>query len=229
MEKKQKQKSNKAHTKCRRKEASEALKAETPVPKEADQKRSRLRQMPCCNSPLLPSRQQKRPCSADRRSGTSRAPCRSYGEVQIGFASRRPPSSVMARGRFFCLQCPFPFVCSLCTKQAEQGSKTLCVFNAFCLNREQVKQELVFLNTIFLSKRNIGWWAHEGQQLEQQDHQEGKAATIAAAKAAGGRKRRRQQQQHGCLCWWHTAKFSLPPVVSSSSKCSSSKATPHGP
>ena len=123
-----KQKSNKA--KCRRREASEALKAETPVPKEADQKRSRLRQMPCCNSPLLPSRQQKRPCSADRRSGTSRAPCRSYGEVQIGFASRRPPSSVMARGRFFCLQCPFPFVCSLCTKQAEQGSKTLCVFNA---------------------------------------------------------------------------------------------------
>ena len=62
--------------------------------------------------------------------GTRRAPCRSYGEIQIGFASRRPPSSAMARGRFFCLQCPFPFVCSLCTKQAEQGSKTLCVFNA---------------------------------------------------------------------------------------------------
>ena len=158
--------------------------------------------------------------------GTSRAPCRSYGEVQIGFASRRPPSSVMARGRFFCLQCPFPFVCSLCTKQAEQGSKTLCVFNAFCLNREQVKQELVFLNTIFLSKRNIGWWAHEGQQLEQQDHQEGMAATIAAAKAAGGRKRRRQQQR--VLVLVAHGQIALPPV-SSSSKCSSSKATPHGP
>ena len=62
--------------------------------------------------------------------GTRRAPCRSYGEIQIGFASMRLPSSAMARGRFFCLQCPFPFVCSLCTKQAEQGSKTLCVFNA---------------------------------------------------------------------------------------------------
>ena len=51
--------------------------------------------------------------------GTRRAPCRSYGEIQIGFASMRLPSSAMARGRFFCLQCPFPFVCSLCTKQAE--------------------------------------------------------------------------------------------------------------
>ena len=28
--------------------------------------------------------------------GTRRAPCRSYGEIQIGFASRTPPSSAMA-------------------------------------------------------------------------------------------------------------------------------------
>ena len=44
-------------------------------------------------------------------------------------------------------------------------------------------------------KRNIGWWAHEGQQPEQ-EHEVGKAATTAAAaKAAGGRTGQQQQQQ----------------------------------
>ena len=38
------------------------------------------------------------------------------------------------------------------------GKQDLVCFqcNAFCLKREQVKQLFVFLNTIFLSKRNIG-------------------------------------------------------------------------
>ena len=102
------------------------------------------------------------------------------------------------------------FLCWLFMHQASRaGKQDLVCFqcNAFCLKREQAEQPFVFLNTIFLSKRNIGWWAHERQQLEQQDHQEGKAATTAAAKAAGGRKRQQQQRQHGCLCWWHTAKF----------------------
>ena len=109
------------------------------------------------------------------------------------------------------------FLCWLFMHQASRaGKQDLVCFqcNAFCLKREQAEQPFVFLNTIFLSKRNIGVVGTWG------------VATIAAAKAAGGRKGRRQQQQHGCLC--HTAKFSLPPV-SSSSKCSSSKATPHGP
>ena len=92
-----------------------------------------------------------------------------------------------------------PFsLCLLFMHQASRaGKQDLVCFqcNAFCLNREQVKQELVFLNTIFLSKRNIGWWAHEGQQPEQ-EHEVGKAATTAAAaKAAGGRTGQQQQQQ----------------------------------
>ena len=61
----------------------------------------------------------------------------------------------------------------------------------FCLKKAQAKQEFVFLNTIFLLKRNQS----SNQSSRQQGHQEGKAATAAAAKAAaakaaGGRKRR---------------------------------------
>ena len=54
--------------------------------------------------------------------------------------------------RFFCLQCPALYAASKPSREAR-----LCVFqcNAFCLKREQ-KQEFVFLNTGFLSKRNIG-------------------------------------------------------------------------
>ena len=51
------------------------------------------------------------------------------------------------------------FLCLLFMQQASRaGKQDLVCFqcNAFCLKREQVKQLFVFLNTIFLSKRNIG-------------------------------------------------------------------------
>ena len=51
------------------------------------------------------------------------------------------------------------FLCWLFMHQASRaGKQDLVCFqcNAFCLKREQVKQLFVFLNTIFLSKRNIG-------------------------------------------------------------------------
>ena len=51
------------------------------------------------------------------------------------------------------------FLCLLFMHQASRaGKQDLVCFqcNAFCLKREQVKQLFVFLNTIFLSKRNIG-------------------------------------------------------------------------
>ena len=51
------------------------------------------------------------------------------------------------------------FLCWLFMHQASRaGKQDLVCFqcNAFCLKREQVKQMFVFLNTIFLSKRNIG-------------------------------------------------------------------------
>jgi flagellar motor protein MotB len=100
-------------------------------------------------------------------------------------------AALFGHGERALLLSSMPFsLCLLFMHQASRvGKQDLVCFqcNAFCLNREQVKQELVFLNTIFLSKRNIGWWAHEGQQLEQQDHQEGKAAT----------QQRQPQQQEG--------------------------------
>ena len=51
------------------------------------------------------------------------------------------------------------FLCWLFMHQASRaGKQDLVCFqcNAFCLKREQVKQLFVFLNTIFLSKRNVG-------------------------------------------------------------------------
>ena len=51
------------------------------------------------------------------------------------------------------------FLCLLFMHQVSRaGKQDLVCFqcNAFCLKREQVKQLFVFLNTIFLSKRNIG-------------------------------------------------------------------------
>ena len=83
---------------------------------------------------------------------------------------------------FFCLHCPL-------YAASKQSREDLAFFNAmrfFCLKKAQAKQEFVFLNTIFLLKRNQS----SNQSSRQQDHQEGKAATAAAAKAAGGRKRR---------------------------------------
>ena len=117
-------------------------------------------------------------------------------ELQIGFAStsttnegreaarcrccRRPGEG---SPRFFCLHplssfISFVFTALFMQQASRAGKQDLVCFqcNAFCLKREQAEQPFVFLNTIFLSKRNIGWWAHERQQLEQQDHQEGKAA-----------------------------------------------------
>ena len=50
-------------------------------------------------------------------------------------------------------------LCLLFMHQASRvGKQDLVCFqcNAFCLKREQVEQLFVFLNTIFLSKRNIG-------------------------------------------------------------------------
>ena len=83
---------------------------------------------------------------------------------------------------FFCLHCPL-------YAASKQSREDLAFFNAmrfFCLKKAQAKQEFVFLNTIFLLKRNQS----SNQSSRQQDHQEGKAATAAAAKAAGERKRR---------------------------------------
>ena len=51
------------------------------------------------------------------------------------------------------------FLCWLFMHQASRaGKQDLVCFqcNAFCLKREQAEQPFVFLNTIFLSKRNIG-------------------------------------------------------------------------
>ena len=115
------------------------------------------------------------------------------------------------------------FLCLLFMQQASRaGKQDLVCFqcNAFCLKREQVKQLFVFLNTIFLSKRNIGvvrtWGVATraaGPPRRQGSRREKKAAAAAAA---------------WVLVLVAHGQISLPPV-SSSSKCSSSKATPHGP
>ena len=105
------------------------------------------------------------------------------------------------------------FLCLLFMQQASRaGKQDLVCFqcNAFCLKREQVKQMFVFLNTIFLSKRNIGvvgTWGVATRAAGPPRRQGSNAAKAAAAKAAGGRKRQQQQRQHGCLCWGHTANF----------------------
>ena len=131
-----KQKSNKA--KCRRKEASEALKAETPVPKEADQKRSRLRQMPCCNSPLLPSRQQKGPsllvCAELTTESPATSPlapaCKRHWASQPRFSRAR---NCKKASRFLLCCCPLCFLCLLLSDD---------------------KQKLAFINAVYLKKRN---------------------------------------------------------------------------
>ena len=103
------------------------------------------------------------------------------------------------------------FLCLLFMQQASRaGKQDLVCFqcNAFCLKREQAEQPFVFLNTIFLSKRNIGvvgTWGVATRAAGPPRRQGCNAATTAAA--AGGRKRQQQQRQHGCLCWWHTANF----------------------
>ena len=50
--------------------------------------------------------------------------------------------------RFFCLQWPLSFACSFAASKQSREARP-CVFqcNAFCLKREQVKQEFVFFNT----------------------------------------------------------------------------------
>ena len=86
-------------------------------------------------------------------------------ELQIGFAStsttktekQRDAAAAVGLGKavrasFVSTHCPLSFLLSslpsLCSKQAEQGGKTLrfqC--NALLLLETQVKQEFVFLNT----------------------------------------------------------------------------------
>ena len=57
--------------------------------------------------------------------------------------------------------CPLSFLLSSrpSFRSQQAGKQNLAFFNAmrfFCLKKAQAKQELVFLNTIFLSKRNMG-------------------------------------------------------------------------
>ena len=80
-------------------------------------------------------------------------------------------------------------------------------------------------------KRDLNRQKRDGNRESGPEHTETGPVPITPFLTAGFSSSVRQghpARQHGCLCWWHTAKFSLPPV-SSSSKCSSSKATPHGP
>ena len=71
----------------------------------------------------------------------------------------RPRGSPPASGVLF--PAPFPFFClhllpSLCSRA---GKQDLTIFNAMpfaWLKREQVEQEFVFLNTLFLSKETQG-------------------------------------------------------------------------
>ena len=138
---------------CRGKQGNELLIAERPVQKAADQRRQR-RPMPCCSSPL-PSPVQKGRSSPGRRSATpllaSDRLCIDdallVGECPHG----RPPfpgALFPARFPFFCLH----LLPSLCSKQSREARPYDFQCNAFCLKREQVEQEFVFLNTLFLSK-----------------------------------------------------------------------------
>ena len=69
-------------------------------------------------------------------------------------------AALFGHGERALLLSSMPFsLCLLFMHQASRaGKQDLVCFqcNAFCLKREQVKQLFVFLNTIFLSKRNIG-------------------------------------------------------------------------
>ena len=158
----------------------------------------------CRRALILPGVRENEGHSRPRRERRARTPDRICLDIDN---ERRPRSSAMpllpsAWGRqsalllspptvlfhFFCLHCPLYYAAS------KQSREDLAFFNAmrfFCLKKAQAKQEFVFLNTIFLLKRNQS----SNQSSRQQGHQEGKAATAAAAKAAaakaaGGRKRR---------------------------------------
>ncbi len=116
----------------------------------------------------LPQRQRPR---ANQIKGRSRLVVRPAARTRvtartphIGRAAARRRSRCRARectGRHAALLLSSmpSFLCWLFMHQASRaGKQDLVCFqcNAFCLKREQVKQLFVFLNTIFLSKRNIG-------------------------------------------------------------------------
>ena len=127
------------------KEASDVLSATRPVQKAADQRRQR-RPLPCCSSPWL----NKRPLALGRLSGrkdASQRVRRTEAELQRDADLATGLGNALGdRPRFFCLQWPLSFACSFCSKQAEQGSKTLC-FSMQCLLLEKREQDLVFFNT----------------------------------------------------------------------------------
>ena len=149
----------------------------------------------CRRALILPGVRENEGHSRPRRERRARTPDRICLDIDN---ERRPRSSAMpllpsAWGRqsalllspptvlfhFFCLHCPL-------YAASKQSREDLAFFNAmrfFCLKKAQAKQEFVFLNTIFLLKRNQS----SNQSSRQQGHQEGKAATAAAAKAAAAK------------------------------------------
>ena len=90
---------------------------------------------------------------------------------------------------FFCLHCPL-------YAASKQSREDLAFFNAmrfFCLKKAQAKQEFVFLNTIFLLKRNQS----SNQSSRQQDHQEGSNGSCSK----GSRREKKEDQQRQDLGW----------------------------
>ena len=102
--------------------------------------------------------------------------------------------------RFFCLHPLSSFISFVCPLYAasKQSREDLAFFNAmrfFCLKKAQAKQEFVFLNTIFLLKRNQS----SNQSSRQQDHQEG--SNGSCSKGSRREKKEAQQRQDLGTAW----------------------------
>ena len=78
--------------------------------------------------------------------GTSRAPCRSYGEVQIGFASTT--AALFSRAIPHTTGRPSS---SFWTAGEKRKQRPLCFL---CLLLSDDKQKLAFINAVYLKKRN---------------------------------------------------------------------------
>ena len=129
---------------------------ERPVQKEAADQRRQRRPMPCCRCRAAAARcrapcKRAGPCPADeaRRRSRSALHRRRPRSSRRRIPARQPACS---GGPLLPLSFVLSSLTSLFMQQAEQGSKTLR-FSMQCLllEREQVEQEFVFLNTGFLS------------------------------------------------------------------------------
>ena len=135
----------------------------------------------CRRALFLPGVRENEGHSRPRRERRARTPDRICLDIdnEDREAARRRCCRRPGEGspRFFCLHPLSSFISFVFTElfMQQASREDLAFFNAvhfFCLKKAQAKQEFVFLNTIFLLKRNQS----SNQSSWQQDHQEGKVS-----------------------------------------------------